>query len=141
MQTKFRTAFADGSPGVVKQYLTLLLENITPKGYGNDLEVVGRTSGLVAAVESENEKRTADLATVRSSSLKWRPICDVSANYMLRFSLECKSPTTGELRFSRLQVLNWMDELVELGRVGRWSMLAGHLEVGEEVLVEYLEAA
>jgi hypothetical protein len=75
------------------------------------------------------------------SSGKRSPNCDANANYTLRFHLDCKPLKTGELRFERSQVLVWMDELVALGKVHRWSNLPEHLDVGESLLVEFIEAA
>ncbi len=72
IQQSLRDTFLNGTPGLIKRYLGIILKEVVING--DEVTITGQTAGVMALLDtSENEKSTPGVTGVLYSCHKWRP--------------------------------------------------------------------
>ncbi len=74
LQAELKAWVLGSSVQNLKRWLSIILERIVIKG--DQVEVVGKTAGIMAILDTQKEMRTTDVTAVRTSCNKWQPVGD-----------------------------------------------------------------
>jgi hypothetical protein len=100
-------------PGAIRQYLNIILEKIIV--HGHNIEIVGKTAGVMGILSMQNEEDEQGVTKVRIYRNEWQPVMGCTYNPLHVFCYSHNLHVKNILYFHSEQIGEWLAELLELG--------------------------
>ena len=138
VQSSLRQMVLTSPPGAIRQYLNIILEKIIV--HGHNIEIVGKTAGVMGILAMQNEEDEQGVHKVRIYRNEWQPVRGCTYNPLFVFKYQIKAYKKNILFFEHAQIAKWLAELLENGTYNSQREMAREFRVDYRRISKFMTA-